>query len=183
MTNFTGPLYVFAGATADVDICVNDADSNLANGCSTTWKPGSTTTLASLGQVSAGDTVGIRMTSDASYLTEKIATVQIGTRVTDWSVTTAVACDTTPQVFTTVGDTAYQVPTSCDTITIEAFGAADGGAGGGGGSGVERDSDTTVIIAAGGGGGGGNDDISGTPSPCGSYCGAGGGGGTPKPTF
>jgi len=32
VNNFTGPLYVFAGATADVDVCVNDGDSNLSNG-------------------------------------------------------------------------------------------------------------------------------------------------------
>ena len=141
--------------------------------------------------IDAGKWVQLQLTSSSSMSTATVATLTVGTLAVDWSVTTT--CDTTPQVFTTVGDNAYQVPAGCDTITIEAFGGggggsdgggmADGGAGGGGGSGVERDSDTTVIIAAGGGGGGGNDDISGTPGDCGSFCGAGGGGGYAKADF
>ena len=133
VTNFTGSLYVLAGATADVDVCVNDADSNLANGCSTTWKPGSTTTLASLAQVSAGDTVGIRMTSDGGGNTEKIATVQIGTRVTHWSVTTVAASSdsdgdltasatiTEPIALSSIADTVGE------RVAVFDFSIADGG--------------------------------------------------------
>ncbi|MHC4816055.1 MAG: Ig-like domain-containing protein, partial [Planctomycetota bacterium] len=78
VNGIAGPLYVFAGYTADVEVSVNGG----------AWKPGSDTTLSNLAQVNDGDTVQVRMTSDASGTTEKIVTVQIGTSITHWSVTT-----------------------------------------------------------------------------------------------
>ena len=141
------------------------------------------------GEVTVTDASAETVTVSADYDSDAQSTANVDDTV---QFTVEGECDTTPQVFTTVGDDAYQVPTGCNTITIEVFGAggsgtdggsgADSGAGGGGGSGVTRDSDSTVIIAAGGGGGGGNNDLE-SPEPCSSNCGAGGGGGYSKADF
>ncbi len=81
------------------------------------------------------------------------------------------SCDTTPQTITATGSTAYEVPTGCTQLTVEAYGAGGSGSpssshrgagGGGGGSLVVRVSDSQVLAVGGGGGGGGGNDASGS---------------------
>jgi hypothetical protein len=70
------------------------------------------------------------------------------------------ACTAGPTTYTTPGTFTYTVPSGCDSVFIQTYGAGgggstvDGGGGGGGGSVVER-TDTTLLAVGGGGGGGG----------------------------
>ncbi|KKM80005.1 hypothetical protein LCGC14_1344210, partial [marine sediment metagenome] len=111
LANFTSTLKVFAGNGAEV--CKNDSDDDLSNGCSTTWTAGDGTVT-----VVAGDKIGVRMTSDASALTEKVSTVQIGTRVYHWGVTTE-------EAITTIGDgtspASKDVEASSTNNAVDAF--------------------------------------------------------------
>ncbi|MEE9365601.1 MAG: hypothetical protein V3W44_02845, partial [Dehalococcoidales bacterium] len=64
--------------------------------------------------------------------------------------------------YTTPGTFTYTVPSGCDSVFIQTYGAGgggtgtDAGGGGGAGSGVTRDLDSVDLIAAGGGGAGGD---------------------------
>ena len=74
------------------------------------------------------------------------------------------ACDTTPTTYSTGATYTYYVPTGCNSVTIEVYGAGGSGSvntvqrgagGGGGASAVVRNTGTVLLAAAGGGGGGG----------------------------
>ncbi|GEM_PF-3308272 len=99
-------------------------------------------------------------------------------RITPASFVTPPDCD--PVTFSTPGYYFYEVPTGCNTLVMDAYGAGGGGAmqaqgGGGGGASLITNADASTIHVIGGGGGGGGHDYA--------AIGGGGGGGYAQKTL
>lgn len=147
------------------------------------------------GNITNGQSLQVRLTSSASYVTANTATVNVGGVTDDWSVTTRP--DVTPgsQTFSTAGSFNFTVPAH-NTLTVEVWGGGGGGGGSSGftdvngTSGSSSNWDATALVANGGAGSSGNTggvggtgsggtvNISGNNgSNAGTYGGAGGAGG------